>query len=68
MQSATYKKKKNINANGHGELTPLSPNRTSRNKVRNGFVFDSKGTRGRIYRNFNDLPNFSPVRSRPAFT
>jgi cytosolic carboxypeptidase protein 2/3 len=60
--------RKNINANGHGELTPLSPTRNSQNKVRNAFVLDSKGTRGRIYRNFNDLPNFSPVRSRPAFT
>ena len=74
VSHANPRKFMNHNHNiGGGELTPLSPNRASQknkpssNRVR-GFIFDSKGTRGRVYRNYNDLPNFSPVRSRPAFT
>ena len=55
----------------HGDLTPLSPRKAfqrKRHRGRNNIAINHVGARGRIFRNSNDLPNFSPVRSRPAFT
>ena len=55
----------------HGDLTPLSPRKAFQRKMhrgRNNIAINHVGARGRIFRNSNDLPNFSPVRSRPAFT